>query len=422
VSVDDRIRDALDASVALPDLDLDALDRAEADVRTTLTERTRRRHRAVIATASALAAAAAVLIAVLVWPGPNHETVNTGAILPPATTPAGAGHLVSIAWPGNGARGEVVIRSAATGRVERTLPAILPSQTGEADLSVTADGRYLYYGWYEAEKCITSIPGGCTGGGIERISLTDGALAVVSSRPTYALAVSPDGRYLAATQAVAAPLDPAHVTVTDLRTGTTRTWDAGRDTQDGVSSSDWRVTNLSFAPDDRHVAISMDATTFGSPILRSRTFRVISTLDTDRPSSESNPRVVPPGARAPQRWQASYSASSNDLVALEWCGQPPCPTPARPVRIDVSSGRSQSLSGGLASTNLPASDASLATGRSGVVYAIEPDLCPRCNGFGGRWAIYRIESGVVTILASAPDTQIAPGTYAGPPDGLAWIP
>ena len=92
------------------------------------------------------------------------------------------------------------------------------------------------------------------------------------------------------------------------------------------------------------------------------------------------------------------------------------------MSIELASGRSQPLSGGLTPTNLPASDVTLATGRSGVVYAIEPDLCPRCNGFGGRWAIYRIRAGAVITLASARDVQVAPGAYAGPPDGLAWIP
>ena len=98
------------------------------------------------------------------------------------------------------------------------------------------------------------------------------------------------------------------------------------------------------------------------------------------------------------------------------------PAPARPVAVDVSTGRSQPLSGGLARTDPPASDVSLSPGPSGVVYAVEPDLCPRCNGPGGAWAIYRVAGGVTTALVLQSDRLVEPGVYAGGGEGLAWVP
>jgi hypothetical protein len=308
MSVDDRIRDALEAAVTRPDLDLD-LDRVEVGLRTAVAGRTRRRHRTVVVTTSLLAAAAAVLVAVVVWPGPNHETVNTGAILPPATTPARAGHLLALRG------GALVELSATTGAVERTL--VTSGAQPVVAMAASGDGRFAYVVRPPSPRRVADALS------IDRVDLTTGAVtSVVRSAPTPAgIPIGGPfsvGDVVVATDihgtrvAWAARFDP--VTILTVETGRRVIWHppgvsarpvVHRGGSTTIYGGTGAVDRLLWSPDDRHLAISTEGDSHG-----------VRVLDVEALTPAATAILVPGMTEA-----LSYERSTRDLIGWSSCGR-----------------------------------------------------------------------------------------------------
>jgi hypothetical protein len=397
MTVDERIRESLSAELALPDLDVDEVDRSERAVRGARA-RSRQRRSGLFAVVAVIAAVALVATGVVARRS-SREVVRTGPTTPTAV--AADGHLLTLVRSGQGAL--LVERSAATGRIERTL-GTLPSGGQVSALSVSDNGQMAYV--------IVQAPEPCPGtaiclyhGTIERVPLTpsERPIDVLATGRPVTLAVSHDGRTLAW---IDGGNGTESIHLRDLPTGHEQTIPLARITDQGFGVL-LRASSLSFSSDGRQVAVSVTA---GSS-------SAVEILDVDRAVIA---RVLQPAA-AGHVWSAAvYRGSTDQLAGVDSCIQSSqCPTQL--VSVAVVTGRSTPLvaSGVGNPVAGSAGNVQLTADASGAVFAmVWPGACPSCLG-PVAWRLLRLDHSHVVTLAHG----VIPGPTgaSGPPTALAWI-
>ena len=383
-------------------------------LRTAAQRRRRRRRRLTGAAVVGLVAIAVLVTGAAVWRSPTSVVVRTTTPSNSEPVERGPGHLLTIVSSDNIPL--LVQRSAATGRIERTVRA-LPTDGGTpTQLAMPNAGRVVYVASFTVPFCPAPIPPqtdtGCRPFGyVEALPLdpADGPPVRYSSEAASAIAVTPDGSLLAW---ATTNNDTATLHFRDLHSG--RESFTSFESASSGSNSSWQIQTLSFSSNGRHLAASIST---GSGL-------VVETLDGLAGLAPSGQLQIPrthlvgPLAKGTDWSSAVYRGSNNQLVAIATGTA----VDTQLVTIDPGTGESKPLLRP-GSTNPFARTGSfvqLSSDPRGTVFAWTPTLCGVCQGGGGGWAIFRVDS-TPRLLASGSNLPLTPQGAAGQPAAITWM-